>query len=668
MFRINRLIIVINSEGELYGTDLEFNKNLNIIRGENTSGKSSCIDAIFYALGQEELIGRKGETCLKSALRQEFKINGENKIVEGSKVYLEISNRDKTIVIERVITDNEVNQKLIKVYEGTYSNKKNLKEYFLHDPGSATHELGFHKFLEDFFEWKLPDVPSYKGKEIKLYMQTVFAAFFIEQKKGWSDFLSTIPTIYGIKNVSNRVIEFILNLDVMENNRRKEELRERKKSIESEWNKVFEIIKWELNKINGEISNINNITLDNDEMDFNIYIRKETNYFLIDDEINNICMNINNIETKKISHIGKVSSEINKKYNKLSTKLYDLKDLHNESLKYSKSESNKIESYDSLIAEISNKLIRSKDIKKLEIYGKEMNINMHDNYCMYCNQSLSNITIGEKNEFKIMSIEDSIDYLENKKNIIQIAKHMSEEKIKKVKMDMKELESEISSVQTELRQINKDLISDDRLPSESEIINRLKLQEKLKEYQYFLKELNSWKQKIIELRAEYKRYKDQKAELPEDYFSIKDKEKIRMLSKEFKELVALFGYYIDKSDNVEISEDKYFPTINGFDMKYDSSASDSIRGIWAYTCALAEVSSSLNGNHSNVIIFDEPGQHQMNEDDLIKFLSRVKDLKNDCQTIVTTSIKKEKLEEIIKNKKVKYIDIKDKTIVKRSLF
>lgn len=297
MFRINRLIIVINSEGELYGTDLEFNKNLNIIRGENTSGKSSCIDAIFYALGQEELIGRKGETCLKSALRQEFKINGENKIVEGSKVYLEISNRDKTIVIERVITDNEVNQKLIKVYEGTYSNKKNLKEYFLHDPGSATHELGFHKFLEDFFEWKLPDVPSYKGKEIKLYMQTVFAAFFIEQKKGWSDFLSTIPTIYGIKNVSNRVIEFILNLDVMENNRRKEELRERKKSIESEWNKVFEIIKWELNKINGEISNINNITLDNDEMDFNIYIRKETNYFLIDDEINNICMNINNIET-----------------------------------------------------------------------------------------------------------------------------------------------------------------------------------------------------------------------------------------------------------------------------------------------------------------------------------------------------------------------------------
>ncbi|WP_257788845.1 hypothetical protein [Clostridium argentinense] len=39
-------------------------------------------------------------------------------------------------------------------------------------------------------------------------------------------------------------------------------------------------------------------------------------------------------------------------------------------------------------------------------------------------------------------------------------------------------------------------------------------------------------------------------------------------------------------DEMKISEEKLLPIVNGFDMKFDSSASYNIRAIWAFTFAL----------------------------------------------------------------------------------
>jgi hypothetical protein len=63
--------------------------------------------------------------------------------------------------------------------------------------------------------WELPSVASSDGELKKLYIQTIFPAFIVEQKRGWSDFLSTIP-YYGIRNAQSRAIEFLLGLDVFE--------------------------------------------------------------------------------------------------------------------------------------------------------------------------------------------------------------------------------------------------------------------------------------------------------------------------------------------------------------------------------------------------------------------------------------------------------------------
>lgn len=69
------------------------------------------------------------------------------------------------------------------------------------------------------------------------------------------------------------------------------------------------------------------------------------------------------------------------------------------------------------------------------------------------------------------------------------------------------------------------------------------------------------------------------------------------------------------------------PTIDGFDMKFDSSASDGIRVIWAFTMALLQVSVEKQGNHPGIIIFDEPAQQSIVPEDMKSFIESALEIK-----------------------------------------
>jgi predicted ATP-binding protein involved in virulence len=50
---IKTLHLNVMTSGGLFGARFHFKEGLNIIRAENTSGKSTCLNAILYALGFE---------------------------------------------------------------------------------------------------------------------------------------------------------------------------------------------------------------------------------------------------------------------------------------------------------------------------------------------------------------------------------------------------------------------------------------------------------------------------------------------------------------------------------------------------------------------------------------------------------------------------------------
>lgn len=89
--------------------------------------------------------------------------------------------------------------------------------YFLHLEGDTKRERGFYFWFSKFLDWKLPQVPNHNGKDTPLYPSVLFPAWFVEQKKGWSSILATIPTQFGIKESKKRALEFLLSLDVNDN-------------------------------------------------------------------------------------------------------------------------------------------------------------------------------------------------------------------------------------------------------------------------------------------------------------------------------------------------------------------------------------------------------------------------------------------------------------------
>src|SRR5690606_20584956 len=96
---INNIKIEVNTNNGIFGAFHEFKKGLNIVRGDNTSGKSSLFQAIVYALGFEELIGGRFEKTMQSVLKDqvEYPKNTFHTVLQ-SYVLLEIENSNGEVI------------------------------------------------------------------------------------------------------------------------------------------------------------------------------------------------------------------------------------------------------------------------------------------------------------------------------------------------------------------------------------------------------------------------------------------------------------------------------------------------------------------------------------------------------------------------------------------
>ena len=74
-------------------------------------------------------------------------------------------------------------------------------------------------------------------------------------------------------------------------------------------------------------------------------------------------------------------------------------------------------------------------------------------------------------------------------------------------------------------------------------------------------------------------------------------------------------------------------------MKFDSSASDNIRAIWAFTMALLQTSNTHLGNHPGTLIFDEPDQHSIVILNMKAFFKGIIDTEGWKQVIIGITIK-----------------------------
>jgi hypothetical protein len=197
----------------------------------------------------EELVGGQGPKTLPYAVRDHFNVGELDMPVQSSEVWVEVENGQGDVVtLRRAILDDMRDSKLIEVFRGPSMPGSGPMPLptptYLHDALSAQVEQGFFYFFEKFIGLDLPRVASNAGLDTKLYLQAVFAAHAVEQKRGWTDYIANIP-YYGIRDARTRVTEYILGLGVFATAALRARLNAESSSLANEWTSIVAAIRRE---------------------------------------------------------------------------------------------------------------------------------------------------------------------------------------------------------------------------------------------------------------------------------------------------------------------------------------------------------------------------------------------------------------------------------------
>lgn len=655
MFKINRLKIIVKTEHGTFGFDNAFHKRINFIASyDNTRGKSSCIEAIYYCLGLEELIGGKNEQALRPVFRKSLEYSGKQEKVLESEFYLEVQNsRLDTITIYRTANKENYSSSLISVYYGDLEKvlTKGVisEDMYIHHAGAATNKKGFHRYLETFLGWELPSVPTYDEVDRKLYIQTVFSALLIEQKRGWSDILASTPTIFRIKDVRQRVIEFLIGLKTLETERKKQKCKTEENRIKTSWETLYkEILSLLASKrcyIQGlprqpEILNSNyndRITIlkqIQDEVDFSLeaYIEKVQN-------------NINLIQTSQM-RVGDNIEDLQEELSCSKEKIEELEILienEQEGLVYEKSS---VETLRRSLEIINKDLQNNKDALKIKKLGSTQDWLVNKDICPTCRQKIHDALLPQDVDYNLMSVEENIKHLESQKAMIEFGLKGRKNNINVINSNIQELEANLLGLRRIVRSLINDIYTTDNSIVESSIHKKVMLENEVEEL-VSLKNLT--REKLVAFKGlseDWQKLISNKRNLPKDRFTIEDIKCLNLFQAHLRSNLKNYGYTSINLNEVEISKDKLLPTIEGFDMKFDSSASDNVRAIWAFTTALLQTSINCEGEHPRILIFDEPDQQSIVLKDMENFLKSIADI--DCQVIIGITLKDEDTKNVLK--------------------
>lgn len=677
--KINRLKIISRTNEGDFGADIPFSYGLNIIRADNTLGKSTCVQSIVYALGLEGTLGPSRKSPLKSALTTRLKkADGGYALVTESKIYLEISNvNGKAITVAR--SSVEEKNRVISVYdkpidEINFLSDSSFSDFFVRDPGAAVRERGFHNFLERFLGIEDPQVVKYDGSTCPLYLESIFSVNYVEQTRGWGGILNVLPTYLGIKDLASRVLEYNLALDIQENNRKRQQLAVKKSDLEATWvlsvERLVSAAKQVYAFVDSSIS---------DEVGKQESVNSTTDLYVLDPQSHKVnlldhlvALRSELLALKKESassdghglrvqaqerELGLLMSRLSEEESAISILLSDV-DVSEDYVR----------SIEKRISSVKEGLRKYRDIKKIQEYGSAENFKFLDGRCPTCNQPVQDSLLPHMHNQSALGIDDNIKYLEKQVSVFESLRAGEENKALAKKTLILKAQDRVNLTRSEIRSLKESLLDVKGAPSRAQLRKEIILEEKIEAIERALTLESEIKEKLISTKLEWSNVAGAISKLPWDGFSRNDYIKFSVLIEQFKKNLSDFEYKSTPIEDFEISKRTYKPAIDDVDLGSEASASDNIRVIWAYLYSLLTLDFHLNGlatNHLGVLMLDEPRQQETKEVNFKTFIERASETRSmERQVIIATSEKYDDLKKMIDGLPVNVIDFEGPLISK----
>jgi len=621
------------------------------------------MNGMLYALGLELLIGKRGVEATKPVLWNTGTYRDHEFEVLESFVELEASNAAGEVITVRRYVAGAKDARLIEVIFGPVITgpvgHHRMEPFFVGVEGAAQRERGFHNFFSKFFDFQLPHVNRFKGDDVPLYVECIAPLMFIEQIRGWSGIQATLLQNFGIRNAGRLAVEYVLGLDVIENEKRRVQVAEEANAVKAEWQTIRGTMSQIASLVAGRAMNVPSgpVAALPDEPFISIPNGREV--IPVADLL--VQKRLLLVELSKQESTAAPSSEVlQERLEKLENQLLIAQAELSEARSALSSEEDEFRTLQSRMEFLKSDIQRNKDIRRLRSYGLESDLSVVHDKCPTCAQSIQDSLIPTQSQ--VMDVEQNIRFLEAEAEAVKLLLSTEEERLERLEGEKVARSERTSTLRAMIKDLRADLVQS-RPVSLAEIRRQVHLQEEILRLEKARDQFDDLVGRLKDVAGLWRNNRAKQAELPDDYFSKADKEKLAVLSHTFAENVKTFGYRSTDISELHISAENYRPVCDEFEVAFGASASDNVRLIWAYTLALLQVSSRFDANHWGILSYDEPEQQKMKETSSDALYAEIAKLPpEECQVIIATSAPVDTTERRLGNLPHNLIEFGDKVI------
>jgi hypothetical protein len=238
----------------------------------------------------------------------------------------------------------------------------------------------------------------------------------------------------------------------------------------------------------------------------------------------------------------------------------------------------------------------------------------------------------------VMPIEDNIEYVRSQLK-------MFEDILQREQVEQRRLEdlnavaaAQIAQLYARVRTIRSDLVGPSGAPSAAAVEERVRTEARIRDLEELIATLGETANRLHPLSVQLGELLRALEGLPSDKMTANDRVKLDALTGSLRELARAFGFTTFSPYDLTIDDDSYRPQKEGYEIGFETSASDAIRLKWAYQLGLLELSRDHATNHPGMLLLDEPRQQSSSKVSFGQLLERAAaHRQGNQQVIVSTS-------------------------------
>jgi hypothetical protein len=626
--RIRRLELRVATDGPQFGATLRFDDGLCVLHAGNSMGKSTCMQAILFALGLEGMLTSKHAPPFADVMTKTIEDDeGKPHTVLESSVLLEIENgRGDAWTIQRAIRSATVDTKLIHTWLGPQLSAPTSsfpqRDHYVRMEGAAQRPDGFHFALANFIGWSLPKVARHQGNACPLYLEYIFPLVHVEQRYGWMGIQGRMPTQFGVKDPGKRAIEFLLDLDQQRVEKIRDQLERESFEIKAEWSIAVRSYEAAAGNANGVVRDLPRQPVADwpPAVPPQIAIAVGDSTATIAEVLTASRAELRKVTEEEIPRVEQVASQLSESLSVAQQNVLAVEAVIGRLYEDIEGENANVDSIDARLSAVEEDLRHHSDLERLQALGSELGLSVAKGQCPTCRQHVDDNLVEQR---ETMSIEENITLLKKQKATLQAMRVDAERVLGMRQARLQASRERVDELRGTVRSIRRALTADGRAPSEAAIRARLHLEQKVKTLAAAAEASDRAVTRLDELATSWRRVQGERAKL-RDELSPDDQHKLELLERSVVSQLGEYQFQSFPPRELHISRSIFRPVREDFDLSsgFELSASDMIRLIWAYLLGFLEVARSAATNHPGVLVLDEPRQQSASRVSFATFLGR----------------------------------------------